>query len=92
MHAIDYVAQLVGAEHAALGLDYLFKRGELQDPGRANPALWPPEWGYGSGAGVVPPEAIPAIAAGLDQLGYTAEAVRGVMGENLMRVAEAVWK
>lgn len=92
VHAIDYVAQLVGAEHAALGLDYLFKRGELQDPGRANPALWPPEWGYGSGAGVVPPEAIPAIAAGLDQLGYTAEAVRGVMGENLMRVAEAVWK
>lgn len=92
VRAIDYVVQLVGAGHAALGLDYMFDAGELQEPGRANPDLWPPEWGYGSGAGIVPPEAIPDIAAGLERLGYGAAAVRGVMGENLMRVAETVWK
>jgi membrane dipeptidase len=92
VRAIDHVVQLVGPGHAALGLDYLFKMGELQEPGRANPALWPPGWGYGSGAGTVAPEAVPEIAAGLDRLGYGAEAVRGILGENLMRVAQAVWK
>jgi membrane dipeptidase len=92
VRAIDHVVQLVGPGHAALGLDYLFKQGELQEPGRADPTLWPPEWGYGSGAGTVAPEAIPEIAAGLERLGYPAAALRGVLGENLMRVAQAVWK
>lgn len=92
VRAIDHVVQLVGAEHAAIGLDYLFHAGEWQEPGRANADLWPPEWGYGSGMGTVPPEAIPEIAAGLERLGYPAAAVHGIMGENLMRVAEAVWK
>lgn len=92
VRAIDHVVQLVGAEHAALALDYMFRKGELQEPGRANPDLWPPEWGYGSGAGTVPPEAIPEIAAGLERLGYGTAAIQGVMGENLMRVAGAVWQ
>lgn len=92
VRAIDYVVQLVGAGHAALGLDYMFRQDELQEPGRANEDLWPPEWGYGSGMGTVPPEALPEIAAQLGRLGYTADAVRGIMGENLMRVAGAVWK
>jgi membrane dipeptidase len=89
---IDYVAQLVGAEHVGLGLDYMFKSGELLEPGRSSPAMWPPEWGYGSGSGNVPPETIPVIAEGLARLGYPPDAIEGIMGENLMRVASAVWK
>ncbi len=89
---IDYVSQLVGAAHAGIALDFLFNSGELQEPGRANTAMWPPEWGYGTGAENLPPECLLEIADGLARLGYREEAVRGVMGENLMRVAEAVWK
>jgi membrane dipeptidase len=89
---VDYVVQLVGPGHAGLGLDYMVKSDELMDPGRASAAMWPPEWGYGSGSKNLPPEAIPEIADGLERLGYSAEAVQGVMGENLMRVAGAVWK
>jgi membrane dipeptidase len=92
VRCVDHVVQLVGADHAALGLDYLFKSGELMDPGRANAFLWPREWGYGSGSKNLPPEAIPEIEDGLVRLGYPAVAVQGIMGENLMRVAEAVWK
>jgi membrane dipeptidase len=92
VRCVDHVAQLVGADHAALALDYMFKSGELMDPGRASAVLWPPEWGYGSGSQNLPPEAIPEIEDGLVRLGYPAAAVRGIMGENLMRVAEAVWK
>ncbi len=88
---IDYVAQLVGAAHVALALDYMFDSGELQEPGRASSEIWPPEWGYGSGLGCLAPEAIPEIAAELSRLGYPDEALQGVLGENLMRVAATVW-
>jgi len=88
----DYVARLVGARHVAIALDYLFRGGELQEPGRANPAMWPPAWGYGSGSKNVPPEALPAIADGLAGRGYTDDEVRGILGDNLVRVADAVWK
>ncbi len=89
---IDYVAQLVGAEHAAVGLDYMFKSSELDEPGRGGPEIWPREWGYGRGTGFAPPEVIPEIATGLERLGYAAESIRGILGENLLRVADSVWK
>ena len=38
---IDYVAQLVGAAHAGLGLDYMFKSSELDEPGAAAPRSGP---------------------------------------------------
>jgi membrane dipeptidase len=89
---IDYVAQLVGAGHAGLGLDYMFKSSELDEPGRGGPEIWPREWGYGRGTGFAPPEVLPEIAAGLERLGYPAASIRGILGENLLRVADAVWK
>jgi membrane dipeptidase len=89
---IDYVAQLVGADHVGLGLDYMFKGSELDEPGRGGADIWPREWGYGRGTGFAPPETIPEIAAGISRLGYGAPAIRGILGENLLRVAEQVWK
>lgn len=89
---IDYVVQLVGAEHAGLGLDYMFRSSELNEPGRGSKETWPPEWGYGRGSGFAPPEVIPEVIAGLEGLGYPEESLRLVLGENLVRVAEAVWK
>jgi membrane dipeptidase len=89
---IDYVVQLVGAEHAGLGLDYMFRSSEPNEPGRGSKETWPPEWGYGRGSGFAPPEVIPEVIAGLEGLGYPAESLRLVLGENLIRVAEAVWR
>ncbi len=88
----DYVARLVGARHVAIALDYMVRSGELQEPGRASTAMWPPEWGYGSGSKNLPPEALPAIADGLSGLGYTDADVSGILGDNWMRVADAVWQ
>jgi len=89
---VDYVAQLAGAEHVGLGLDYMFKSSELDDPARGGPDMWPREWGYGRGTGFAPPEVIPGIVSGLERLGYPAADIRGILGENLLRVAETVWK
>ena len=89
---IDYVAQLVGAEHVGLGLDYMFKGSEVEEPGRRSRELWPTEWGYRAGMGFLPPEAIPDIAEGLARRGYPPAAIRGIPGENLLRVADAIWK
>jgi membrane dipeptidase len=88
---IDYIAQLIGAEHVGLGLDYMFKGSGVEEPGRKSRELWPAEWGYRAGMGFLGPEAIPEIAEGLTRLGYPPAAVSGILGENLMRVAEAVW-
>ena len=41
--------------------------------------------------GFLGPEAIPEIAEGLTRLGYAPAAISGILGENLMRVASAVW-
>jgi membrane dipeptidase len=89
---LDYVSQLVGAAHAGLGLDYMFKSSELDEPGRGGPEIWPRQWGYGRGTGFAPPEVIPEIRAGLERLGYQPCDIRGILGDNLLRVADAVWK
>ena len=89
---IDYVVQLVGARHVGIGLDYMFRSSELNEPGRGGKEMWPPEWGYGRGSGFAPPEVMPEIKAGLERLGYPEESVRDVLGDNLVRVADAVWK
>lgn len=88
---IDYVAQLIGAAHVGLGLDYMFKGSGVEEPGRKSRELWPREWGYGAGMGFLGPEAIPEIADGLARLGYPPAAIGGILGENLMRVADAIW-
>ncbi len=89
---IDYVAQLAGAEHVGLGLDYMFKGSGVEEPGRKSRELWPAEWGYRTGMGFLGPESVPEIAEGLARLGYKPAAISGILGENLMRVAETVWR
>lgn len=90
---LDHVVQLVGARHACLGLDVVFETEPLNAYMRARPEEWPdaarPDW----------PDvhyAQPAQLVDLTQLmldaGYGEAAIRGVLGENLLRVCGAVWR
>ena len=89
---IDYAAQLIGAEHVGLGLDYVFDHSEMDDYIAARPDIFPPEKGYNDAMAMIEPERIPLIAEGLLSRGYRDAQVSGIMGENNMRVARQVWR
>ena len=89
---IDYVADRVGPEHVGIGLDFVFRRGlDEYPPGFEASLWWPPQHSYVGRSNFVEPERMPAIAEGLVRLGYAESAIRGVLGENFLRVAEVTW-
>jgi membrane dipeptidase len=89
---VRYVADLVGAEHVGIGLDYVFDNQELDDYVTSNPTTFPPELGYAAGIRMVEPERIPAIVDALLASGWSDAEVKGFAGANNLRVARAVWK
>lgn len=91
LRQLRYVIDLVGAEHVGLGLDFVFDRTELDDYVRANPALFPPGLDTATGMGMVAPESMEAIAESLARDNLSDAQIRGVLGENWLRVATKVW-
>jgi membrane dipeptidase len=89
---IDYVANLVGAEHVGIGFDYVFDRAELDEFVAKNPHMFPPSEGYGVRQNLVEPEQLPAVADQLLAKGYSDDDVRAIVGGNHLRVAQRVWK
>ncbi len=89
---LDHIVQLVGPEHAGLGLDFVFDTDELLAYYRARPDLFPPEKGYSRPTPMVEPERLPAIVMAMLSHGYDDAAILAVLGGNLLRVAEARWR
>jgi membrane dipeptidase len=89
---VDHVAQLVGAQHVALGLDYVFDTQELDDYLSKMAHTFPAELGYEKGVRMVAPEQLEAIVLALQRIGYRDADLRAVLGGNLMRLARTVWK
>jgi len=92
-----YVAELVGVEHAGIGLDISFSQAGLDDtpPGDYDPDYWwPKSAGYDraiSRSTYPPIEAWGELSAALQRTGMTAGEAALVMGGNMMRVAAQVW-
>ncbi|MDF2811810.1 MAG: dipeptidase [Microvirga sp.] len=100
---IDYVVQLVGIDHVALGIDYF----EGMDPlmpleaarqqydsfiasGAWSAASYPPP-PYHYPEGIETPDGLPNLTAGLARRGYGEADIRKILGENWLRVYRAVW-
>ena len=89
---IDHVAESVGPQHVALGLDYVIDDAHMQSVYRANrdlmyPNGYPtPPWQY------FPPEGLVEIVELLLRRGYDDADARGILGGNFLRVAREVWR
>jgi membrane dipeptidase len=89
---IDHIAGLVGPQHIAIGLDFVYFDEHIQQFYGANKDTMyptgypPPPWHYW------PPERIGELPEELLRRGYSDDVVRGILGQNFLRVARQVWR
>ena len=87
---IDYVANLVGPQHVGLGLDYVYDLPTFEAFVKRVPERYPPEE-YGEMA-QLELEDVPRITAELLQRGYAEREIRGILGENWLRICRQIWR
>lgn len=92
----DYLKRLVGADHIGLGPDFLNGRNESGRLSAADQVLMAAEaysqetpWFYVRGFESI--DELPNVTQGLLHRGWSPADVRKVLGENWLRVYEAVW-
>lgn len=88
---IEYVMDLVGPEHVGMGLDYVIDKQELIDYIEGHPEIFPADK-ISHFVSFVEPEQFPEFTELLVQKGYAEQTIRGILGENFLRVAREVWK
>lgn len=88
---IAYVADLVGAEHVGLSLDYAFDPEEISDFFKNNRDMFP-EDEFGDSLDIVEPERLPQIRMQLEKMGFHQSEISNILGGNWFRVADRVWK
>ena len=89
---VDYIANLVGPTHVAIGLDFVFDTSETREFIEKYP-----KWFEGVDPNTPYPDSLPPeiISDVLDDLlgrGWSDQDLAGFLGQNLMRVAKRVWK
>jgi len=89
---VDHVVQLVGPQHVSMALDYVFDTQELEEQLEQMKDTFPPGLGYELGARFMPPEQLEEIVALLQGWGYGDDALKALLGGNLLRLARQVWK
>ena len=90
---IDYVSDLVGVKHIALGLDYVYYKDQFLKQVKSNKFGLPKEYLKNmKGFNYVEPESMIEVADILTKRNYTDKEIKGILGENYLRVAKANWK
>ena len=106
LRLVDYVAELVGPQHVGLGTDFIAESerralpatGAMFNPREIHEAAHlvasggrsrGPSWDR---IEYFAPEQAPELTEAMLQRGYSEADVKGVLGENFLRVARQVWK
>ncbi|TDC53271.1 membrane dipeptidase [Jiangella ureilytica] len=94
---IAYLADLVGTEHVGIGLDYTTPNPPLdvyeqliRDGVWSRESYPPPPWHYP--AELEDASGLPRLTERLFERGFGADDVRGILGENWLRVFGQVWR
>lgn len=86
---IDYMCELVGAEHVGLGTDFVYDADDMQ---RYMKSIKSPEsGGYERMADFFQPEQLKQLVGLMINAGYTDPDIKGILGGNYRRVADRVW-
>lgn len=90
---IDYLASLVGADYIGLGLDSIYDldgiKGLTKIRGKA---AYPLEGGYDADLSFATPEQVLDVTALMLKHGYSHDQIKGILGQNWLRVCRAVWR
>ncbi|HZY98001.1 MAG TPA: membrane dipeptidase [Candidatus Baltobacteraceae bacterium] len=92
---VDYMIALAGPLHVGIGLDYVFPVGseDVDAVVRANPHFWPPDRGYDvAEVTCAHPSQLLEVAEIMLRRGHSEQTIRGVLGENFLRLAAEIWK
>ena len=89
---IDYIVQLAGVDHVGIGLDYIFDQTEITTATKKMTKTFPKTAGYDAPIEVAAPESFPQLTECLLNRDYTENDIQKILGKNLLRIAEQVWK
>lgn len=90
---LDHIVNLVGPQHAGIGLDYVKDVAGFWKYVDDNPDAWPPNNGKPNRhTKFVQPEQILELADLMCRKNYPESAIRGILGGNFHRVCGQVWK
>ena len=90
---VDYIVQLVGAQHVGIGLDYVSNPENFFEAIKPVPHRWPlPPGGKRIVTDFLGPETLIGVVELMFENGYSEKDIKGILGENFLRVATEVWK
>lgn len=92
---LDYIAQLVGVEHAAIGMDLVYFPEYFEEYMRQQAIFYSDDYLKGTRFQQWPsikPEQIQSIIQQLLTRGYSEKDIQLILGENYLRVIKQVWK
>lgn len=98
---IAYVAELAGAAHVGISLDYAPDMDEKESGGGRDaieemlakyPDYWPKGAGYDGEVSCLDVRCLPEVTRELSHVGFNHDEIAGILGGNFRRVATEVWK
>ena len=91
---IDYIVNLVGEDHVALGTDHVYFKGIFDEFMQKNALVYPSHYDVASVDTwhSIGPNQLPEIVEAMLRRGYRQERIKKILGGNFMRVARAVFK
>ena len=90
---IEYISNLVGSEHVGLGLDYVYYQKQFLKQVKSNKFGLPKEYLENMGGFIYfEPEKIYDVVNILIKKNYKIKDIKGILGENFLRIASKNWK